>query len=348
MVKIHKIKTWLKRIFYNMGSIFMGLVVKSNELIRASYTLSLVEQRIILMSIVTARDITDITPDTLCHVRASDYAQLYDVSPQTAYEALKEAAEVMFNRRVTIQVYDELLKKKVPLAVRWLSGMNYLLHEGMVTVRFSKELIEHITEVYENFTRYKIENIAKLNSQYSIRLYELLVSWLSAGQTPLIELEDFRNQLGLGSMEYGRIQHFKERVLLPAIEQINENTDITISHKQHKAGRNIKGFSFTIKAKKKKTEPKKPSEAKKPVKEEQIDWVSPPINDEAQKIAEQFLALDTKKQAVVISHVKSELSGLKLSKFTIELDAFQAVGSKVIFQEYKDYFSRGLALQGSC
>ena len=216
----------------------------------------------------------------------------------------------------------------------------------MVTVRFSKELIEHISEVYENFTRYKIENIAKLNSQYSIRLYELLVSWLSAEKTPIFEIQEFREQLGLNPDEYDRIQNLKQRVLLPAIEQINENTDITVSHKQHKAGRNIKGFSFTIKAKKKKADTKKPDETKKPVKETQIDWVTPPINDESQKIADAFLALDVEKQAFVIGHVKSELSGLKLSKFKVELDTFQAVGSKIIFQEYKDYFSRGLALLG--
>ena len=325
---------------------FMGLVVKSNELIRASYTLSTVEQRIILMSIVTARDISDITPDTLCRIKVADYAELYEVSPQTAYEALKEAAEVMFNRRVTIQIYDEVLKKKVPLAVRWLSGMNYLQQEGIVTVRFSKELIEHITEVYENFTRYKIENITNLSSQYAIRLYELLISWRTAGKTPVFEIQEFRSQLGLEPNEYDRIQNFKQRVLDYALEQINENTDITASYEQHKAGRTITGFSFTIKAKKKKAEPKKSVEPKKAAKEQQIDWVTPPINDEAQKIADTFLALDIEKQAFVIGHVQSELSGLKLSKFTVELDTFQAVGSKVIFQEYRDYFSRGLALLG--
>lgn len=325
---------------------FMGLVVKSNELIRASYTLSTVEQRIILMSIVTARDISDITPDTLCRIKVADYAELYEVSPQTAYEALKEAAEVMFNRRVTIQIYDEVLKKKVPLAVRWLSGMNYLQQDGIVTVRFSKELIEHITEVYENFTRYKIENITNLSSQYAIRLYELLISWRTAGKTPVFEIQEFRSQLGLEPNEYDRIQNFKQRVLDYALEQINENTDITASYEQHKAGRTITGFSFTIKAKKKKAEPKKSVEPKKAAKEQQIDWVTPPINDEAQKIADSFLALDIEKQAFVIGHVKSELSGLKLSKFTIELDTFKAVGSKVIFQEYRDYFSRGLALLG--
>lgn len=336
----------VKKDFFGMGSIFMGQVVKSNELIRASYTLSTVEQRIILMSIVTARDISDITPDTLCRIKVTDYAELYEVSPQTAYEALKEAAEVMFNRRVTIHIYDEVLKKRVPLAVRWLSGMNYLQQEGIVTVRFSKELIEHITEVYENFTKYKIETIVNLSSQYAIRLYELLISWLTAGKTPVFELQEFRSQLGVQPDEYGRIQHFKERVLDNALEQVNENTDITASYEQHKAGRTITGFSFTIKAKKKKAEPKKSVEPKKAAKEQQIDWVTPPINDEAQKIADTFLALDIEKQAFVIGHVQSELSGLKLSKFTVELDTFQAVGSKVIFQEYRDYFSRGLALLG--
>ena len=332
--------------FLNMGSIFMGLVVKSNELIRASYTLSLVEQRIILMSIVAARDISEITPDTLCRIKVNEYAELYDVTPQAAYLSLKEAAEVMFDRRVTIQVYDDKLQKKVPLAVRWLSGMNYLPEDGIVTVRFSKDLIEHITEIYENFTRYKIENIAKLNSQYAVRLYELLASWLSARKTPIFSLEEFRSQLGIQPHEYERIQHFKERVLDFALAQINENTDITATYAQHKDGRTITGFSFTIKAKKKKAEPKKSVEPKKAAKEQQIDWVTPPINDEAQKIADAFLALDIEKQAFVIGHIQSELSGLKLSKFTVELDTFQAVGSKVIFQEYRDYFSRGLALLG--
>ena len=50
------------------------LVVKSNELIKASYSLGLVEQRLILMAIVTARETKKgITADTLLEIRAMDY-----------------------------------------------------------------------------------------------------------------------------------------------------------------------------------------------------------------------------------------------------------------------------------
>ena len=42
----------------------------------------------------------------------------------------------------------------------------------------------------------------------------------------------------------------KKRVLEPALEQINEHTDITASYEQHKKGRVITGFSFKFKQKK--------------------------------------------------------------------------------------------------
>ncbi|TLU12729.1 RepB family plasmid replication initiator protein, partial [Acinetobacter baumannii] len=42
----------------------------------------------------------------------------------------------------------------------------------------------------------------------------------------------------------------KKRVLEPALEQINEHTDIIANYEQHKKGRVITGFSFKFKQKK--------------------------------------------------------------------------------------------------
>jgi plasmid replication initiation protein len=43
------------------------------------------------------------------------------------------------------------------------------------------------------------------------------------------------------------MHNFKNRVLDPAIKQINEHTDITVKVEQHKTGRSITGFSFKFK-----------------------------------------------------------------------------------------------------
>ena len=81
-------------------------------------------------------------------------------------------------------------------------------------------------------------------------MYELLIQWKSIGKTPILELTNFREQLGIGLDEYSRIEAFKRRVLDIALKEINEHTDITATYEQHKKGRVITGFSFKFKQKK--------------------------------------------------------------------------------------------------
>ena len=86
-------------------------------------------------------------------------------------------------------------------------------------------------------------------SVYSARLYELLIQWKSIGKTPILELTNFREQLGIGLDEYSRIEAFKRRVLDIALKEINEHTDITATYEQHKRASDYR-FSFKFKQKK--------------------------------------------------------------------------------------------------
>ncbi|MGE4234721.1 MAG: replication initiation protein RepM [Bacteriovoracia bacterium] len=228
-----------------------GLVVKSNELIRASYSLGLVEQRLILMAIVTARETTHgITADTLLEIRAMDYAQLFNVTKQAAYMALTDAVETLFNRRATVQVYDEQRNSLRPLTVRWVTAMHHEENTGLITLRFGHEVVPEITRLEANFTSYELRQISGLRSAYAVRLYELLIQWKASGITPLLKLDEFRSQLGLLKHEYSQMCHFKKYALDLAVSQINEHTDIIVDYKQHKAGRVITGFMFTFTHKK--------------------------------------------------------------------------------------------------
>lgn len=236
------------------------LVVKDNRLIEASYSLGVVEQRLMLLAIVGARETGEgITPETLLTVRAEDYAKHFGVERQTAYQALQEAVETLFNRRATVDVYDKRRDKMRPMVVRWVTAMQYEEQQACVTLRFGIEVVPLITRLEQNFTSYELQQIAGLKSAYSIRLYELLMQWKAAAKTPIFEFQQFRKQLGLLPEEYTLMSNFKLRVLDLAVEQINEHTDITVSYEQHKTGRTITGFSFSFKPKK----AEKPAKAKK-------------------------------------------------------------------------------------
>lgn len=227
----------------------MSLVVKDNSLINASYTLGLVEQRLILLAIIEARETgRGVDTETFLEIHAQHYAERFHVDVKNTYAMLSDAVMTLFNRQVTYMTVDEKRNKPEKRVVRWVSGISYVEGAGIVKLRFAPEIVPLITRLEENFTWYELMQVANLNL-YATRLYELLVCWRSTGKTPVIEINDFRSKLGLLETEYKAMCDFKKRVLDPAIKQINEHTDITVKVEQHKTGRSITGFSFKFKQK---------------------------------------------------------------------------------------------------
>lgn len=224
------------------------LVVKTNRLNQAFQTLSLSELHIVQLAIVDARETgTGLSTDTPLRIDAMRYAEAFKTTRQNAYKRMKEAEETLFNRRFSF--YDEEGKL---IKSRWIQQVRYLDEEGTLELVFTLAVVQGISRidgVKEFFTQYLLSQTSQLNSVYSARLYELLIQWRSTGKVPMIELGDFREQLGIGVNEYQRIDHFKARVLESAIKEINEKTDIKAEYEQHKKGRLIIGFSFKFKFK---------------------------------------------------------------------------------------------------
>jgi plasmid replication initiation protein len=225
------------------------LVVKDNALINASYNLDLVEQRLILLAIVEARESgRGINANNPLFVHAESYINHFGVHRNTAYQALKDATKDLFARQFS---YQELSPKGkvINQTSRWVSQIGYMDDGATVNLIFAPAIIPLITRLEEQFTSYELKQISGLNSAYAVRLYELLIAWRSTGKTPVISLAEFRQRLGVLETEYKRMYDFKKYVLDTAIKHVNEHTDITVKVEQHKAGRSISGFSFKFKQK---------------------------------------------------------------------------------------------------
>ena len=226
------------------------LVVKDNALINASYNLDLVEQRLILLAIVEARESgKGINANDPLTVHAESYINQFGVHRNTAYQALKDACDDLFARQFSYQTMSEK-GNVVNHKSRWVSEVAYIDNEAIVQLIFSPAIVPLITRLEEQFTKYEIQQISNLSSAYAVRLYEILIAWRSSGSTPIIPLIDFRKKIGVLDSEYKRMYDFKKYVLDIAIKQINEHTDITVKVEQHKTGRSITGFSFNFKQKK--------------------------------------------------------------------------------------------------
>ena len=227
-----------------------NLVVKDNALIEASHKLSEVEQRLILLAILKAREVGDKVEelkDKELVIHASDYMNAFGVDRDAGYKSLKKAVMGLYQAEWGYH-YINSKGNVVVRYERFTQSAVYIENEATVKFMFANAIIPMLVELERNFTSYEIEQVAHLRSRYAMRLYECLIRF-KASKTLTITLDELRFRFGLLPDEYILMSNFKNRVLDLAVREINANTDITVSYDQHKQGRTITGFTFKFKQK---------------------------------------------------------------------------------------------------
>ncbi|OAL80760.1 replication protein RepB, partial [Acinetobacter sp. SFB] len=227
------------------------LVVKDNALIDASFNLSLIEQRLMLLAIVEAREVPDLSPNTAIEIAVSDYVHQFKVESNNIYSLIRDAARTL--KRREFSYLDRYKGKEAYTTANWVNKVTYVDSSGLIVLYLSNEVISLISRLSEQFTKYHLEQVSDFKSKYSLRLYELLIKWLNAGRTDKYNIDDIRAKLGVGVNEYATMSNFKTNVIEKAIADINKNTDITVSYDQFKKGRVITDFQFKLKQKPKAT-----------------------------------------------------------------------------------------------
>lgn len=227
------------------------LITKDNKLINASYSLGIPEQRVIFLAIVEARaQERMIDARGVLQIHASSYQEQFKVEKHSAYKALKSAANGLFESYFGYDYIHEKTGKPAHRVVRWAQAVSYIETAGMIELQFTDAVIPLITRLSEQYTEYDLKQVSELQSEYAIRLYELMMQWKSVGKTNKIPLAEFRTKLGVEPEQYKKMCNFKARVLDLAIRQINDFTDVTATYEQHKSGRAVTGFTFKFKMKK--------------------------------------------------------------------------------------------------
>jgi plasmid replication initiation protein len=240
------------------------IVTKSNRLVEASYRLTLVEQQLVLYAICRSREEQrGLSANEPVTIDARAFAEQFRVDAANVYRQLKEASDSLYERRVVIHDIHPKTQKPRTVKTRWVSDVAYIDGAGLVEITFAPKMIPFITRLEAEFTSYRLEKIGHMTSVHAVRLYELLVQYASVGMREM-ELAWLKEKLGIAG-EYKAIKDFKKRVLDVALAQINEHSDIVVSHAQRKTGRTVTHLIFDIKNKTEMASRKPAKKAKQPV-----------------------------------------------------------------------------------
>jgi len=224
------------------------VVVKSNEVITASYKLTLNEQRIVLACIAKIDSMKELTKEDGITIRVDEIRDLLVVgnSKNSFYGALKKATDKLYERSILLD--GEGSKR------RWVYEVRYNKHQGDITLFFSPTIIPYLSELKGNFTKYKLEHVSKFKSVHSIRIYELLCEWSFIGEREM-EIDELKQILGLED-KYERASNFISRVVDVAVKEINEHSNMKVKYGLRKTGKRLThiqlSFNVTQKATKNK------------------------------------------------------------------------------------------------
>jgi len=220
-------------------------VVKHNDLIqKARYNLSTQEQKIILYLI------SKIKPeDTDLHLYEFDIKEFCEICgiDETSgknYTHLKETIRTLSNKSNWAIIQKD--GEECETLLRWIEKPYIYSQKGIIKIRLDNDMKPFLVELKRNFTTYELDYILGMKSKYSLRLYELFKSYEFMSKcTYSIE----KLKIMLSVEKYENFKDFRNRVLEPALREINLYSDIKVTAKAEKKGNKYDKITFEIKEK---------------------------------------------------------------------------------------------------
>lgn len=223
-----------------MNMLKNNLIVKSNQVIEASYTLTTIEQRLILSAIAQVSKGEEISDDVLYPLTTKNLVKLGG-DEKASHKEFKEAINRLYERSIILRDGDE------SDSFRWIQEKVFK-GSNLAFIRFSKPILPFLSNLKAEFTKYLESDIVGMSSPYSIRFYELIMQYRSIGYRE-ISLEDLRWMFQL-QKKYPVWTDLKKRVIEQATKEINEYSPYNLTIEPKRTGRKITSIILRFQDKK--------------------------------------------------------------------------------------------------
>mgnify|MGYP001013529264 len=117
-----------------------------------------------------------------------------------------------------------------------------------VLLVFSEAVTPLLSDLKSEFTKYLASDLKGLSSAYAIRIYELIKQYENIGKRE-IAISDLRFMLCLQD-KYPLFGNLQQRIIDPAIREINKNTPMQVTYELRKTGRKFTHIELRFKPKK--------------------------------------------------------------------------------------------------
>ena len=249
-----------KKVVCTLNDLEKRKVVEHNALIQSVAKMQKTALKMFELA-VSCIDTENLPENNTVYLSKKELFSFFEVSSSSKHSQFKEAIEFMQK-----QAYFKIKSNKalgieyesiVPIPyVKWND------YNDEVTIQFSEHIMPYLINLKAEFTQYKISELQKLNSKYSIILYRWLsmnynqyehysvkggrrAEQVEAYRNPSITVKELR-EITDTIKDYQKMSHFTTWVLEKPLEEINAHTSFNVTYEKVKKGRSIDSIVFHI------------------------------------------------------------------------------------------------------
>ena len=219
-----------------------AIIKQSNRLVEARYKLTLNEQKMIVA--ICSQLGKNATEFATVRIKVADMADFCGFTAKDRYTVVKDVIMRLLDRKLMIH-YDN----GGWYGTHWLQSARYIPEESIIEYRVDDNLKPELLQLKKAYLQTPALPMMTMSRDYSIRIYMLLKKMLKL-QTFEYEIKTIREMFCLGKT-YEKISNFKNKIMEPALKEINDKSDIKVTHEYIKVGRTYTKIQFTVTQKEK-------------------------------------------------------------------------------------------------
>ncbi len=233
----------------------LKLIKKANDLIEARYRFDIWETRVFttVLGEIHHKD----EDFRVYRIYLKDIIKEFEINNGDAYEYLRQATRSLMNKKFYVNYeHDGAIREQIYHIIRKADVMKEMIDENRreaneyVDISIEPEMKPLLLELKSRFTTYDMRNIIKFKSSYTLRIYEHLKQYENIGKRSL-DIEYLKRIFEI-TTEYPLFANFYQKVIQPAYRDINQHTDLTITHiEKQKIGKKVDSLLFFFKSKNK-------------------------------------------------------------------------------------------------
>lgn len=231
-------------------------VVQQNDLIRARYSLTTQQEKIVKFAVSKIKK--NDRPGQWYEISIEEFCDVCGLKMDDTgyyYTSIKKDLRELTNR-IWIHLPDRSEK-----TFSWFSDAHIMALNGTVQIKFHEMLEDYLFLIEKPYTQYKFESIRPFQNRYSIRLFEILYSTITSRQRAkkeplerLFSVKELRELLAVETDPEGKLlpiyprwADFERYILRRAKEEINTYSDvIRIEYDTYKNGKAVESVNFII------------------------------------------------------------------------------------------------------